>query len=174
MPHKRNPKLCADIIDLDGEIRANAVYALNASVHAHEADGRTEQVLANALEDAQIKMGDLLSRLLILISGLQVDPIRMSQNLNLTGGLLSTEGIMLALGKEMGRDKAHEVVQKASKMVTPEKDFSEVLTAMPEVGLHLSAAQLKTILDVKNHLADAPRIARETADRARDWVRQTS
>jgi adenylosuccinate lyase len=167
MPHKRNPKLCADILDLDGEVRARVTHALNASVHPHEADGRAEQILTLALEDAQTNMGDMLARLLKVVTGLEIHPARMARNLRLTQGLLGSEAVMLALGKHIGRDRAHRIVKLAGDSVTAQVDFSQVLASLPEVAALITAEQLRDLLDPVSHVAAAPRIARETAARVR-------
>jgi adenylosuccinate lyase len=171
MPHKRNPKLCADILDLDEELRGVVANALSASIHAHEADGRAEQVLTRALEEGQTEMGDILSRLAKLLTGLEVDPARMLQNLSITGGQLGAEAVMLALGERIGRDRAHHLVQGAARSVTAERGFAATLEAIPEVTAHLSPERLQSLLDPRTGVAEAPRIARQAAERARAYRR---
>jgi adenylosuccinate lyase len=170
MPHKRNPKLCADILDLDGELRARVSHAISASVHPHEADGRAEQVLTRALEDGQTLLGDILSRLSIVLDGLEFDADRMQRNLSLSDGMLGAEAVMLGLGERIGRDRAHSIVLHAARTATGGVGFADALGTVPEVADHLGQERLAALLDPRGQLAEAPALARSTATRARDHV----
>ena len=57
--------------------------------------------------------GDMLQRMIALFEGLQVFPERMRQNLDLSGGLIMAEALMLELGKQIGRQRAHDAVYEA-------------------------------------------------------------
>jgi 3-carboxy-cis,cis-muconate cycloisomerase len=56
-------------------------------------------MLDDALQRACALTGDLLVRLEVILSGLVVDPVRMRANLGLTGGMISSEAVMLGLGR---------------------------------------------------------------------------
>ena len=110
MPQKRNPKLCQDIIAAGAEVRSCVPVALEAMQTEHEAD-RTTSVMMDAAEArACIATGDMLSRLVEVLRGLRLVPERMRQNLDLGGGLIMAEAVMLNLGQTVGRQHAHDVV----------------------------------------------------------------
>ena len=79
---------------------------------------------------ACIATGDMLARLGEIMRGLSVDPKRMRANLDLGGGLIMAEAVMLDLGAAIGRQHAHDVVYDAAQAAFVEgKSFSDLLAA---------------------------------------------
>src|SRR5260221_88711 len=138
MPQKRNPKLCQDIIAAAAEVRSTVPLALEAMQTEHEAD-RTTSVMMDAAEGrAAIATGDMRARLVEVWRGLRLDPERMRANLDLGGGLIMAEAVMLNLGKTIGRQHAHDVVYEAAQSAFVEgKSFGALLAADPGVRAHL-------------------------------------
>jgi 3-carboxy-cis,cis-muconate cycloisomerase len=168
MPQKRNPKLCQDIIALAAEVRALVPLALEAMQTEHEADRTTSLMMDSAEARACIAMGDLLSRLGEVSRGLRLDPVRMRRNLDLGGGLIMAEAVMLQLGATLGRQHAHDVVYDAAQAAFVEgRPFSAVLAADPRVSGHLGAATLEGLLDPLAYTGLCAEMARAAAVRAR-------
>jgi adenylosuccinate lyase len=75
----------------------------------------------------------MLARLDVIMSGLELDPERMRNNIRLSEGMIGSESLMLALGEKIGRQQAHDVVfdvaQTAAVSDTP---FLELLTRDPD------------------------------------------
>ena len=115
MPQKRNPKLSQDIIAAAAQIRALVPLALEAMQTEHEADRTTSIMMSRALVQACELTGDMLQRMIALFDGLQVFPERMRENLDLSGGLIMAEALMLELGKQIGRQRAHDAVYEAAQ-----------------------------------------------------------
>ena len=115
MPQKRNPKLSQDIIAAAAQIRALVPLALEAMQTEHEADRTTSIMMSRALVQACELTGDMLQRMIVLFDGLQVFPERMRENLDLSGGLIMAEALMLELGKQIGRQRAHDAVYEAAQ-----------------------------------------------------------
>ena len=172
MPHKRNPKLCADVLDLSAQVRALAPEAVGAVIHPHEADGGATAKLEATMANALIAMGDMLMRLKIVLEGLELFPDRMRRNLELSGNMIGSEAVMLALGEEIGRDEAHRIVYEIAMQAvrTEEDDFEELLIDDERVAGALSAPQIRELLDPAKHVGLSPDIAREAARRARGAV----
>ena len=138
MPQKRNPKLCQDIIAAAAEVRSLVPLALEAMTTEHEADRTTSLMMDSAEARACIATGDMLSRLVEVMRGLRVDPKRMRANLDLGGGLIMAEAVMLDLGAAIGRQHAHDVVYDAAQAAFVEgKSFSDLLAADKRVTAHL-------------------------------------
>src|SRR5215831_18620501 len=95
MPQKRNPTLCQDIIAASAEIRSTVPLALEAMMIEHEADRTSEIMMHSVNARAAIATGDMLSRLVETLRGLNLDPGRMRANLDLGGGLIMGEAVML-------------------------------------------------------------------------------
>ena len=45
-----------------------------------------------------------------MVAGLEVDPAAMRRNIDLTGGLVMSEAVMMGLGPYLGREYAHDLV----------------------------------------------------------------
>jgi adenylosuccinate lyase len=148
MPQKRNPKLSQDIIAAAAQIRALVPLALDAMQTEHEADRTTSIMMGRALTQACELTGDMLQRFIVLFDGLQVFPERMRQNLDLSGGLIMAEALMLELGKQIGRQRAHDVVYEAAQgSVVQSRPFREMLAEDPHVKARLSEGQVDALLD---------------------------
>jgi len=168
MPQKRNPKLCQDIIAAAAEIRASVPLALEAMQTEHEADRTTSLIMEAAESRASIGMGDVLSRLVEVLRGLRLDPARMRKNLDLGGGLIMAEAVMLNLGAAIGRQHAHDVVYDAAQVAFVEsRSFAELLAADPRVTAHLDAKAIETLLDPTAYTGLCAEMARDAATRAR-------
>jgi adenylosuccinate lyase len=168
MPQKRNPKLSQDIIAAEASVRALVPLALEAMQAEHEADRARTVMMSRALHETCGLVGDILARLRLLIEGLQLFPERMSQNLDLSGGLIMAEAVMLELGAKIGRQRAHDAVYEAAQAAaTGRGAFADLLAADPEVARHLSPAALRDLLDPARHAGLSSLLAEEQAARAR-------
>ena len=171
MPQKRNPKLCQDIIALTAEVRAQVPLALEAMQTEHEADRTTSLMMDAAEARACIAMGDALSRLGEVVRGLRLDPERMRHNLQLGGGLIMAEAVMLELGAILGRQHAHDVVYDAAQAAFVEgRAFSAVLSTDPRVTAHLGADAIDRLLDPVAYTGLCAEMAKQAAARARSMA----
>ena len=168
MPQKRNPKLCQDIIAAAAAVRGLVPLALEAMTTEHEADRTTSLMLDAAESRACIAMGDILSRLGEIVRGLRVDPERMRANLDLGGGLIMAEAVMLDLGAAIGRQHAHDVVYDAAQAAFVEgRSFSDQLAADSRVTAHMKPEAIEALLDPTAYTGLCAEMAREAAARAR-------
>src|SRR4029450_3191720 len=134
----------------------------------HEADRTTSIMMSRALVQACELTGDLLQRLIVLFDGLQVFPARMRENLDLSGGLIMAEALMLELGKQIGRQRAHDAVYDAAQAsVTQERSFRELLAEDPHVSARLQPAQVEALLDPAQYTGLCRQFAERGAVRAR-------
>jgi 3-carboxy-cis,cis-muconate cycloisomerase len=169
MPQKRNPKLSQDIIAAAAQIRALAPLALEAMQTEHEADRTTSIMMSRALVQACELTGDTLQRMLALFTGLQVYPERMRRNLDLSGGLIMAEALMLDLGKQIGRQRAHDAVYDAAQAAVIEgRPFRDLLGEDPHVSARLTPAQVETLLDPARYTGLCREFAERGAARARE------
>jgi 3-carboxy-cis,cis-muconate cycloisomerase len=175
MPQKRNPKLCQDIIAAAAEVRGLVPLALEAMTTEHEADRTTSLMMDAAESRACIATGDILSRLGEIIRGLRVDPKRMRANLDLGGGLIMAEAVMLDLGAAIGRQHAHDVVYDAAQAAFVEgRSFSDLLAADPRLSAHLKPDAIQALLDPTAYTGLCAEMAREGVVRARAAARELS
>jgi adenylosuccinate lyase len=167
MPQKRNPKLCQDVIALCADVRTCVPLALEAMQTEHEADRTTSLMMDAAEARAVIAMGDALSRLGVVTRELGLNPARMRRNLELGGGLIMAEAVMLQLGTTLGRQHAHDVVYDAAQAAFVEgRGFAAMLATDPRVTAHLAGAAIDSLLDPIAYTGLCADIAREAAARA--------
>ena len=168
MPQKRNPKLCQDIIAAAAEVRAAVPLALEAMQTEHEADRTTSLIMEAAEARACVATGDMLARLVEVLNGLQLDPARMRKNLDLGGGLIMAEAVMLDLGAAIGRQHAHDVVYDAAQAAFVEgRAFGTVLAEDPRVTAYLHSKAIEKLLDPTAYTGLCAEMARDAAVRAR-------
>ena len=173
MPQKRNPKLCQDVIAASAEIRAMVPLALEAMTTEHEADRTTSVMMDGAESRACIATGDMLARLAEIMRGLKVDPKRMRANLDLGGGLIMAEAVMLDLGAAIGRQHAHDVVYDAAQATVVEgKSFSDLLAADPRLTKHMDRKAIDKLLDPTAYTGLCADMAHEGATRAAEASRE--
>ena len=168
MPQKRNPKLCQDIVAAAAEIRSIVPLALESMYTEHEADRTTSLIMDDAEARACITTGDMLARLVAVVQGLKLNPERMRANLDLSGGLIMAEAVMLNLGTRLGRQHAHDIVYDAAQAAVVEgKSFSALLAADPRITAHLDAKAIAALLDPTAYTGLCATMARQAATRAR-------
>ena len=168
MPQKRNPKFCQDIVAATSEIRSLVPLALEAAQTEHEADRTTSLMMQDATSRAAILTGDVLARLEQVLGGLRIDAARMRRNLDLSGGLIMAEAVMLKLGEAIGRQHAHDAVYDAAQAAaTGGKSFAELLAADKRIAAHLSPGEVAELLDPTGYLGLCAEMSHEAARRAR-------
>jgi adenylosuccinate lyase len=171
MPQKRNPKLCQDVIAAAAEVRSIVPLALEGMQTEHEADRTTSLILDSTEARACIITGDMLARVGAVMRGLRLNPERMRANLDLGGGLIVAEAVMLELGAAIGRQHAHDVVYDAAQATVVEgKPFAALLAADRRVSEHLDRKAIEKLLDPTAYTGLCANMAREAAARAREAV----
>ena len=168
MPQKRNPKVSQDIVAGAAQVRALVPLALEAMMTEHEADRTTSVMMDRALTQAAIAVGDILQYMIELFSGLRVFPDRMRQNLDLSGGLIMSEALMLELGRRIGRQRAHDVIYDAAQAsVVESRPFTETLSDEKEVLENLTADQIEALLDPTQYTGACGLLSDQFAAQAR-------
>lgn len=169
MPQKRNPKLAQDVVAGAAQVRALVPLALEAMQTEHEADRTTSVMMDKALNEACILTGDILQRMINLFSGIRVFPERMRQNLDLSGGLIMSEAIMLELGRQIGRQQAHDAVYEAAQASFIEgRSFADCLAEESEVSARLTSEQIQELLDPTAYTGACRLFAERGAVQARE------
>lgn len=143
MPHKRNPVLSENITGLCRMIRSFALPAMENVALWHERDISHSSVERFILPDSFITTDFMLMRLKGLIEKLVVYPKNMMKNLNLTGGLVFSQRILLELPKKgVSREDAYKIVQRNAMKVW--QDLQEGKAAVNERGESLYLQYLLT------------------------------
>ena len=159
MPHKKNPILSENLCGLARLLRAYGDSSLENVALWHERDISHSSVERVIGPDATGIADFMVRRAAGLIEGLVVYSERMRKNLDLTGGLYFSEGVMLALVRTgMPRQTAYEMVQKHALAAAAElgtgvpPSFRPRLGSDPEIAGRLSPNDLDQAFDLRHHL----------------------
>ena len=154
MPHKRNPISCEKISGLARLLRANTAAALENVALWHERDISHSSVERVILPDSTILSHYLTIQLNKVLKSLVVDEAQMKANLKLTGGLLYSGSLLLALARrEVLRETAYEWVQRNAMRAWDEgADFKTLVLNDPDIAARLSPQEIERIFDLPDKL----------------------
>ena len=156
MPHKRNPVGSAVILAAAARVPSLVATMLGAMVQEHERGLGGWHAEWETLPEICMLTAGALARAVEIVEGLHVDAKRMAADLEVTHGLIMAEAVSMALAEHLGRQSAHELVEKACALAVREKKhLHEVLTADTRVSKHLSKAELDRALDPARYTGQA-------------------
>jgi adenylosuccinate lyase len=168
MPHKRNPVLSENLVGLARMVRAYVTPALEDVTLWHERDISHSSVERMIGPDSTVTLDFALGRLAGIIDKLVVYPANMKKNLDLLGGLVHSQRVLLALTqKGVAREDAYRLVQRnAMKVWESGGEFLTLLKADKDVRKHLSDKELAANFDMDFHFSHVDTIFRRVFGRA--------
>lgn len=139
MPHKRNPILTENITGLARMIRSYAIPAMENVALWHERDISHSSTERFWLPDSFITTDFMLHRMDNVIANLTVYPENMMKNLNLTGGLVFSQRVLLELPLQgLSREDAYIIVQRNAMKVWEEIQNGRATTDENGESLYLN------------------------------------
>jgi 3-carboxy-cis,cis-muconate cycloisomerase len=151
LPQKHNPVDAMSAIASARLAIGEVPVILSAMAQEHERAAGGWQVEWIAVPNLFRFTASAVERVHDAISGLQVDPIRMSANLDLTGGLIMAESLNMALAQRVGRPEAQRIVKalcdrSASsgvhlRQVAQEDEHMKTLLSPEEIDLALDPGE---------------------------------
>jgi adenylosuccinate lyase len=118
MPHKRNPELCERVCGLARVLRGFAMTSMENVALWHERDISHSSAERIVIPDSITLLHYMLHIFNKVMLGLEVDEERMLTNLHMTGGLIFSQRILLALiEKGVDRQKAYQMVQRNARKI---------------------------------------------------------
>ena len=153
MPHKRNPILTKNITGLARTIRSFAAPAMENVALWHERDISHSSNERFWLPDAFITADFMLHRMNSVIANLTVMPENMMKNLNLTGGLVFSQRVLLELPLQgVSREDAYRIVQRNAMKV-----WQEIQQGKPSTNKKGESLYLQYLLgdeELRNSLSE--------------------
>lgn len=156
MPQKRNP-ISAEYVRA-GAQGAQAMVPLmqGAMAQDHERGTGPWQAEILALPQCFLLTHGALEHARSIAEGMVVDAERMRRNLDLTGGLIVAEAVMMGLAPMLGRAQAHHVVQHACDVALGENvPLADALSREPDITGRLDAAAIARLTDPSHYLGSA-------------------
>ena len=162
MPHKRNPIVSENLCGLARIVRANSLAAMENVALWHERDISHSSVERVIMPDSTILIDYMLARVTDLIENLMVYPDRMRRNLELTGGLVYSQRLLLALiEKGAQRKESYEAVQRnAMASWQGGGGLYELVGRDPFIMKHLKEREIAACFDPKYYLRHLDQIYR--------------
>ena len=153
MPHKKNPILSENLTGLARIVRSHTIPALENIALWHERDISHSSVERNIGPDANITLDFALVRLANLLDKMIVYPKKMTQNLNLTKGLIFSQEVMLELTKAgITREKSYKIVQTYAKRCFSEnKNLFDLISKDKKIMSVISERKLRSIFNYSGH-----------------------
>lgn len=170
MPHKRNPEACEQAVVMARLAAGLLPTALTAMSGDNERDSRalrTEWVFVADVSHYTLAAVEMTGAIL---DGLLVHSDRMHANAVAVAEQLATEGLMLALGRHVGKQTAHELVYELSQAARRDGVSLLDLVRTHEVGRLLTDEELTRIFDPVQYLGEAQHLTRHVVLRAREWL----
>ena len=157
MPHKRNPIRSERVSGLSRVLRSYVVAALENVALWHERDISHSSNERLMLPDTSITLHFMITEMTAIIKGLGVYPKNMLNNLNIYGGVVFSQRVLLALVENgMSREDSYRLVQKNAHSAwnQPEGNFKANLENDQEVMNHLSPDKLSDCFSTELHQAN--------------------
>jgi 3-carboxy-cis,cis-muconate cycloisomerase len=162
MPHKRNPIACSLTLAAANRVPGLVAAFLSGMVQEHERGVGGVQAEWSTVSAIVGSLGLAISSMAEVAEGVEVNAACMIENIKATRGVIFSERIVMILGKSMGRDVAHKLLEKATARCAPEnRQLVDVLAEMPEVTSHLTPKEIREMDSPKAYLGEAERFRKQ-------------
>jgi adenylosuccinate lyase len=160
MPQKRNPHKCERVCSLARLVRSNVSVAMENIALEHERDLTNSANERFIFPESFILTDYILREMNAILGGLEFFPQNISRNLEMSGGAVMAERVMIALTeKGMGRQEAHELVRTAAREAFGKgRGLLDVLAENKAVSSKFNKGELEKLFDASTYIGDAPKI----------------
>lgn len=155
MPHKRNPIRSERLSGIARIIRGYTIAALENVALWHERDISHSSVERVMFPDTCILIHFMLKEITDLVKNLLVYPENMKRNMNVYGGVIFSQRVLLALvEKGLNREEAYKIVQECAHKAwnTEQGNFQELIVQDTQVKSVLSPQEIEACFDPQQHL----------------------
>ena len=153
MPQKRNPIGSAYITAMTSTVRQLSAALFDALVEDHERSTGPWEIEWIVLPQISTLTHATVKHTAALLAGLEVNEGAMKKNLEISKGAITSEAVMMSLGKTLGRQRAHDVVYDLCReAVKTDRPLIELLSSHEEVRKHLDRKELESLCDPGNYI----------------------
>jgi len=161
MPHKRNPVGCTLALAAAQRLPGLVASFLSAMAQEHERAAGGWQAEWPIVADVVQSTGLAITSMADVADGLHVDADRMKANIAATRGVIFAERASILLGRKIGRDRAHSMLEEASRTaIATNRSLREILAESPEITEHLRPAELRDLDVAERYLGAAEEFRR--------------
>ncbi len=153
MPQKRNPIASEYILAAARNVQALVPVMQGAMAQDQERATGPWQAELVAIPQAFVLAHGALEHARTIAEGMVVDAARMRRNLDLTGGLIVAEAVMMGLAPHLGREEAHHAVKHAcDHVLAAGGTLADALAQEPDVTARLDRAAIDRLTDPAAYL----------------------
>jgi 3-carboxy-cis,cis-muconate cycloisomerase len=153
LPHKRNPVASAVVLAAATRVPGLLSSILSAMVQEEERGLGGWHAEWETLPEIIGLTAGALHHLTETVSGLEVDSVKMKENLDGTHGLIFAEAVQMTLARHVGRMAAHELVEKLAKRAQAKgRHLRDVVAEDRTVKKYLKKAELARLFDPEQYL----------------------
>jgi 3-carboxy-cis,cis-muconate cycloisomerase len=157
MPQKRNPISSELMLAAAKGVRQHAGLMLDAMVQDFERATGPWHAEWMAIPESFVLTAGSLHQAKFALGGLIVDEKKMADNLDISGGLIVAEAVMMGLAPDLGRQEAHDVVYDACRIANEQgMTLADALSGDKRVSAHIDRATIDRLTSPKNYLGLAP------------------
>ncbi|HOK33478.1 MAG TPA: adenylosuccinate lyase [Fervidobacterium sp.] len=160
MPHKKNPILCERLTGMARLMRSYVGVGIEDMALWHERDISHSSAERYILPDATMTIYYMLEKARYMISNLRVFEDKVRKNIAVTGGLIYSQRVMLALiDKGMSREDAYTLMQKiALKCWEEQSSFEMAIRENEQVKNMLRTEELDALFVPDYYLRNVDKI----------------
>jgi 3-carboxy-cis,cis-muconate cycloisomerase len=157
MPQKRNPISSELMLAAAKGVRQHAGLMLDAMVQDLERATGPWHAEWMAIPESFVLTAGSLHQARFALGGLIVDEKKMTENLDISRGLIVAEAVMMGLAPQVGRQEAHDVVYDACRHANEKGvTLAEALSADPRVASRIDRVTIDRLTSPNNYLGLAP------------------
>lgn len=136
MPHKNNPVLSEALVALAKANANSAALQMQSMLQTGERDGTSWMLEWTNIPQMMINTATTLKHALTISANMQINALRMLENINLTNGLVYAEQVVVILSRQISKSQATILVNKAVELVSKHKSLAEALNeATPDIKI---------------------------------------
>ncbi len=154
MPHKRNPIRSERVSGLSRVLRGYVIAALENVALWHERDISHSSNERMMLPDCSTTLHFMLREMTQIVKGLGIYPENMKNNMNIYGGVVFSQKVLLALvDSGMSREEAYKVVQRNAHSAWNNRsgNFRKNLELDKDVSSKLNSKQLASCFETDSY-----------------------
>ncbi len=168
MPQKHNPVACAAVLAVHATMPGMIATMLAAMPQEHERGLGLWQAEWETVPEICRRASAALAYAAEIAETLEVHKDKMRGNFDSLLGLPMAEAISIALASKLGKARSHEMVRDAARRAEQTgKHLAEILKQTPEVTLHLTAAEIDSLLDPLRYLGSTQQFINRVLGAAR-------
>jgi len=147
-------------------VRSNVQVAMENIALEHERDLTNSANERFIFPQSFIITDYMLSQMTGILNGLEFFPKNIERNLQLTGGAVMAERVMIALAERgMGRQEAHELMRTAAQEAFAKNGkLLDVLLGRREILKFLKRGELEALFDPHTYVGLAPKIVEKAVE----------